>query len=72
LRALQTGRSLLPAGVTGTLGRFEAGETISVMTTDGVEVARGVAAYSDVDTAKIMGAAAATLKPCWAFVVLLN
>jgi len=55
LRALQTGRSLLPAGVTGTLGRFEAGDTISVMTTDGVEVARGVAAYSDVDTARIMG-----------------
>jgi glutamate 5-kinase len=55
LRALHGGRSLLPAGVTGTLGRFEAGDTVSVMTTDGVEVARGVAAYSDTDTARIMG-----------------
>ena len=44
LRALQTGRSLLPAGITGTLGRFEAGDTISVMTTDGVvKVAREAA-----------------------------
>jgi glutamate 5-kinase len=55
LRALQDGRSLLPAGVTGTLGRFESGDTISVLTADHVEVARGVAAYSDSDTARIMG-----------------
>ena len=54
-RALQTGKSLLPAGVTGTLGRFEAGDTISVLTTDGAEIARGIAAYSDSDAARILG-----------------
>jgi len=55
LQALHSGRSLLPAGVIGTRGRFESGDTISVMSADGVEVARGVSAYSDQDTARIMG-----------------
>jgi len=55
LRALQAGKSLLPAGVTGTLGRFESGDTISVLSAAGVEVARGIAAYSDSETARIMG-----------------
>jgi glutamate 5-kinase len=54
-RALQLGKSLLPAGVTGTLGRFEVGDTISVMTADGAEIARGIAAYSDSDATRILG-----------------
>lgn len=55
MRALRSGKSLLPAGVTGTLGRFESGDTVSVLAADGVEVARGVIAYSDSDAARIMG-----------------
>jgi glutamate 5-kinase len=55
LRALRLGKSLLPAGVTGTLGRFESGDTVGVLTADGTEVARGIAAYSDADTARILG-----------------
>jgi glutamate 5-kinase len=55
LRALQGGKSLLAAGVTGTLGRFESGDTVSVLAPNGVEVARGIAAYSDNDTSRIMG-----------------
>jgi glutamate 5-kinase len=55
LRALRGGKSLLPAGVTGTLGRFESGDTVSILAADGVEVARGIAAYSDGDAARIMG-----------------
>lgn len=55
LRALRSGKSLLPAGVTGTLGRFESGDTVGVLTADGTEVARGIAAYSDADTARILG-----------------
>ncbi|HWW20922.1 MAG TPA: glutamate 5-kinase [Steroidobacteraceae bacterium] len=54
-RALQAGKSLLPAGVTGTLGRFEVGDTISVLTADGAEIARGIAAYSDSDATRILG-----------------
>jgi glutamate 5-kinase len=55
LRALLEGRSLLPAGVTAARGRFERGDTVSVLTADGVEVARGIIAYSDGDAARIMG-----------------
>jgi glutamate 5-kinase len=55
LRALLDGKSLLPAGVTGARGRFERGDTVSVLTAEGVEVARGIVAYSDGDAARIMG-----------------
>jgi glutamate 5-kinase len=54
-QALRMGKSLLPAGVTGTLGRFEVGDTISVITADGAEIARGIAAYSDSDATRILG-----------------
>ncbi|HZT02654.1 MAG TPA: glutamate 5-kinase, partial [Steroidobacteraceae bacterium] len=55
LRALLEGRSLLPAGVISACGRFERGDTVSVLATNGTEIARGIVAYSDVDAAKIMG-----------------
>jgi len=55
LRALLEGRSLLPAGVSGARGRFDRGDTVSVLTADGAEIARGMVAYSDVDAARIMG-----------------
>jgi glutamate 5-kinase len=55
LRALLAGRSLLPAGVTGIRGVFERGDTVSVLSSDGAEVARGIIAYSDADAAKIIG-----------------
>ena len=55
LRALLAGRSLLPAGVTGARGKFERGDTVSVLTPEGAEVARGIIAYSDSDAAKIIG-----------------
>jgi glutamate 5-kinase len=55
LRALLEGASLLPAGVTGARGRFERGDTVSVLSSDGAEVARGIVAYSDADAARIIG-----------------
>jgi glutamate 5-kinase len=55
LRALLGGASLLPAGVTGARGRFDRGDTVSVLSSDGAEVARGIVAYSDADAARIMG-----------------
>src|SRR5579862_8133415 len=54
MRALQHGRSLLPAGVIGTMGRFEVGDTVSVVGTDGTEIARGIVSYSDADAARIL------------------
>ena len=53
--ALKDGKSLLPAGVTRSVGRFERGDTISIVGPDGAEVARGICAYSDSDTARILG-----------------
>jgi glutamate 5-kinase len=67
LRALLEGKSLLPAGVTGARGRFERGDTVSVLTTDGTEIARGIIAYSDVDAAKIMGRKSAEIEAILGF-----
>ena len=61
LRALLAGRSLLPAGVTGARGQFERGDTVSVLTPEGAEVARGIIAYSDGDAAKIIGCQSAQI-----------
>jgi glutamate 5-kinase len=55
MRALLDGKSLLPAGVTRSLGRFDRGDTVSVLAPDGTEIARGIIAYSDGDAARIMG-----------------
>jgi len=55
LRALRAGKSLLPAGVVSSTGRFERGDTVSVLAPDGAEVARGIVAYSDSDAARISG-----------------
>ena len=55
LRALLEGKSLLPAGVIASRGRFERGDTVSVLSVDGIEIARGISAYSDMDAARIMG-----------------
>src|SRR5215470_7641463 len=55
LQALLGGGSLLPAGVTAARGRFERGDTVSVLNSEGAEVARGIIAYSDTDAARIMG-----------------
>jgi glutamate 5-kinase len=55
LKALQEGKSLLPAGVLATRGRFDRGDTVSVLGPDGNEYARGISAYSDSDAARILG-----------------
>jgi glutamate 5-kinase len=54
-RALRAGKSLLPAGVTALRGRFERGDTVSVVTTAGREIARGIVGYSDAESARIIG-----------------
>jgi glutamate 5-kinase len=54
-RALSSGRSLLPAGVTQVTGRFERGDLITVHGVKGREIARGLAAYGAEDAARIKG-----------------
>lgn len=53
--ALRKGKSLLPAGVTHIGGRFERGDALIVRDAQGVEVARGLSAYSSDDADRIRG-----------------
>jgi glutamate 5-kinase len=62
VRALLGGKSLLPAGVTRALGRFDRGDTVSILAPDGTEVARGICAYSDADAARIIGRKSADIE----------
>jgi len=67
VRALLAGKSLLPAGVTGAVGRFERGDTVSIIGPDGAEVARGICAYSDGDAARIIGRKSAEIEKVLGF-----
>jgi glutamate 5-kinase len=62
VRALMQGKSLLPAGVTRAVGRFDRGDTVSIVGPDGLEVARGICAYSDGDAARIIGRKSAEIE----------
>jgi glutamate 5-kinase len=55
LKALKSGKSLLPAGVSAVDGDFERGDAVVVCDPAGQEVARGLAAYSAADARRIMG-----------------
>ncbi|MEO8704265.1 MAG: glutamate 5-kinase, partial [Kofleriaceae bacterium] len=56
VRALkENGKSLLPAGITRVDGTFELGDTVSVVTAAGVELARGLVAYPSEELRKISG-----------------
>jgi glutamate 5-kinase len=54
-RALRAGKSLLPAGVTQVKGRFDRGDAVTVRDPAGLEIARGLAAYSSTDAERIRG-----------------
>jgi len=54
-RALRDGKSLLPAGVTQVKGRFDRGDAVVVRDPAGLEIARGLAAYSSRDAERIRG-----------------
>ena len=53
--ALQRGKSLLPAGVVRVEGSFERGDAVLVQDPAGVDVARGLVAYSAEDARRIQG-----------------
>lgn len=53
--ALKQGRSLLPAGICQIEGSFQRGDAVSIVTTKGNELGRGLIAYSSEDAKKIMG-----------------
>jgi glutamate 5-kinase len=53
--ALNSGKSLLPAGIIEVGGTFGRGDAVSVMSPQGNELARGLSAYSAQDAQLIMG-----------------
>lgn len=54
-RALASGKSLLPAGVTAIVGTFERGDLIEVRGPDGAILGKGLSAYGSDDARIIMG-----------------
>ena len=53
--ALAAGRSLLPAGVVAVSGHFERGDLVVVRSRAGLELARGLVAYSAAEARRIAG-----------------
>jgi glutamate 5-kinase len=51
----ESGRSLLPVGVTGVSGQFSRGEMVVCVGPDGQEVARGLVNYTAQEAARIAG-----------------
>lgn len=54
-KALLSGKSLLPAGVTRVEGAFERGDAVVIRADDGRELGRGLVAYAQADAARIIG-----------------
>jgi len=55
VRALRSGKSLLPAGVVAVEGVFERGDAVIVRTRAGAEAGRGLSAYSSAHIRRIAG-----------------
>jgi glutamate 5-kinase len=55
VRALMSGKSLLPAGVTLVSGNFARGDTVAILSPEGREVARGLVAYDAGDAVRVAG-----------------
>jgi glutamate 5-kinase len=55
VRALKNGKSLLSAGVSRITGTFEKGDAVSILNSNGSEIARGLISYSQSDASQIIG-----------------
>ena len=55
LKALNSGKSLLPAGVIKVEGNFSRGDTIAILDESGIIVARGLIGYDSTDAKLILG-----------------
>ena len=55
VEALQSGKSLLPAGVTDVSGVFELGDAVLIEDADGMEIGMGLVAYDIADARQIIG-----------------
>ncbi|MBB4076491.1 glutamate 5-kinase [Bartonella fuyuanensis] len=55
VQALEVGRSLLAAGVIAVEGNFHRGDTVAIVDTNGVEIARGLVNYGKDEAVRIIG-----------------
>ncbi len=55
LKALRSGKSLLPAGVRRIEGHFQRGDAVAILAPDGEEIGRGLVAYDAADAERIAG-----------------
>jgi glutamate 5-kinase len=62
VKALQSGKSLLPSGVREVDGNFERGVCLRILGPDGAEIARGITAYTARETQAILGCACADIE----------
>jgi glutamate 5-kinase len=62
VRALRSGKSLLPAGVTKVEGAFDRGDAVVVRGPDGAEIGRGLIAYDAGDAEQIKGRSSAHVR----------
>ncbi|MDR2186954.1 MAG: glutamate 5-kinase [Azonexus sp.] len=63
VRALQSGKSLLPIGVTAIDGEFERGAAVACLTPAGREIARGLCNYSSSEAHRIARQPTAAIEP---------
>jgi len=62
VRALNSGKSLLPAGVTGVSGQFTRGDAVAIADNTGEEVGRGLVAYDCDDAERLIGCNSADIE----------
>ena len=67
VKALRSGKSLLPAGVTKIDGAFGRGDAVLVRGPDGAEIGRGLVAYDADDANKIKGRSSADVQTILGF-----
>ncbi len=60
---VQNGKSLLPSGIVGVSGRFDAGDSVRLVDGSGREVARGLVNYPSADVEKILRAKTTEIEP---------
>ena len=55
ITALNSGKSLLPAGVVKVEGNFQRGDAVTILSPENAEIARGISAYDYEDARRIIG-----------------
>lgn len=64
----ESGKSLLPVGVTSVSGNFIRGEMVTCLSDTGEEIARGLVNYNAIETAKICGKASSEIEAILGYV----